>query len=356
MFEFALHPNIYATGVDRGLRPFLEKLWIQKSLLGKGTIYLISGFANFNGGARFYGYFEEHIRNGGEIVAIFGGSRSQRLASKQVVEAFLDCGARVYLINRKRILHAKCYGYKFGRFEELVISSGNFTGSGLSQNIEASVYINKDMMKASNFSWKNLMKNMLASSWQIHECKRKSPQAPFWDLLYDELGKAQEVDSSELQTMILTLQPTDTNRILAKKGEKAGQGSQYFWLSKDCFDFFPALTIKNKRGWKGTLSAKINLNYIDLKKVREERVTFEAENNLDFRLGTGALRYQKLASPGDLACITRVSDSDYELRIIGKKESKFATIDKYATHFIGHQGKRYGFVDNSIFQKFISAP
>ncbi|MBJ6911829.1 hypothetical protein JG661_21425, partial [Vibrio cholerae] len=71
--------------------------------------------------------------------------------------------------------------------------------------------------------------------------------------------------------------------------------------------FFPPLTIRNTRGWKGTLSALITLDYIDLGIRREERVTFEAENNLDFRLGTGALRYSGIAAPGDLACLSRIS-------------------------------------------------
>lgn len=350
-----MHPNVYATGSHNGLRQILEEIWVKQPVLGSGTIYIVSGFANFNGGARFYSHFEDHVRRGGEIVTIFGGSSSQRLTSKQVVDALLDCGAKVYVINRKRLLHAKCYGYQTNSNENLVISSGNFTGPGLSQNIEATTYLDTNAVAASTFSWNDLIDNMLASSWQIHECDSKDSTAAFWDLLYDEVGKAPEIDSGDLQTMILTLQPTDTNRILANRGESAGLGSQYFWLTKDCFDFFPALTIKNKRGWKGTLSTIINLNYIDIGVINEERVTFEADNNLDFRLGTGKLRYSKLAEPEDLACISRVAERDYELRIVKKSDPSFNELDKRALTFIGHKGKRYGFVDNYDFRKMLGS-
>lgn len=109
------------------------------------------------------------------------------------------------------------------------------------------------------------------------------------------------------------------------------------------------MTIRNKRGLKGTLSTKISLEYVDLAVTREERVTFEAENNLDFRLGTGALRYTKVAEEGDLACITRLSDTKFQLRFVRSADPKFATLDKLAVSFVGHQGKRYGFVPNDEF-------
>ncbi|TMX34453.1 hypothetical protein DA098_23135 [Vibrio parahaemolyticus] len=147
--------------------------------------------------------------------------------------------------------------------------------------------------------------------------------------------------------------PTDTNRIQARRGERAGLGSQYFWLSKDCFDFFPPLTIRNARGWKGTLSTLITLDYIDLGIRREERVTFEAENNLDFRLGTGALRYSGIAAPGDLACLSRISDDHYELRIINQYHHAFNMLDSHAITHIGNRGKRYGFIETSRFMSII---
>lgn len=57
--------------------------------------------------------------------------------------------------------------------------------------------------------------------------------------------------------------------------------------------------------------------------INQSRVTFEADNNLDFRLGTGALRNTKIASKDDLALITRKSEFDYELRIIKQTDVRY---------------------------------
>ncbi len=97
--------------------------------------------------------------------------------------------------------------------------------------------------------------------------------------------------------MLLLLGHADTARIMAKPGSSAGKGSQYFWLSKDSLDFFPALNTPNHRGTKPTYSATITMNFMDINTVEDVRVTFEAGNNLDFRLGTGPLRYTQSASP-----------------------------------------------------------
>ena len=104
MIEFGLHPNVYATGRHRGLRSMLEEIWIRSHKPGEGTLYILAGFANYNGGARFYRAFKEHTEKGGEIVAILGGSTSQRTSSRQVVEALLDCGADVNITNRKSLM------------------------------------------------------------------------------------------------------------------------------------------------------------------------------------------------------------------------------------------------------------
>lgn len=349
MISFSVHPGVYQTSVETGLRNILEDMWIRSLRQGDGTIFIISGFANFNGGARFYKILKEHTESGGRIVAILGGSTSQRLSSRQVVQALLGCGAEVYLINRKRMLHAKCYGFLTGSGEQsAVITSGNFTGPGLSQNIEASVYLKNQALSESNFNWCDLINKMLDQNWQYYPCAI-DPLSPHWILLYDETPHSYVLDEVDQETLIVKLMPTDTNRIMADPGDKSGLGSQYFWLSKDCFDFFPPLTIQNQRGWKGTLSAFINLNYVDLGISEQVRITFEAENNLDFRLGTGRLRYTKLAEPGDLACITRVSEDSYELRIVRQNNPAYQRLDLFAPNFIGHRGKQYGYIDNQQF-------
>jgi hypothetical protein len=89
------------------------------------------------------------------------------------------------------------------------------------------------------------------------------------------------------------------------------------------------------------------LNYIDLGISQTAKVTFEAENNLDFRLGTGAYKRTKLAEEKDLAIITRCCEYDYEIRIIKKSDHAYSTLLSYATQHVGNKGKRVGYIDNA---------
>lgn len=331
----------------------LEQVWVREQTPGDGTIYIISGFANYNGGVRFFEVFREHVANGGRIVAILGGSTSQRLSSKQIVEELLNCGAEVHLINRKRILHAKCYGAENSDGERLVVTSGNFTGPGMGQNVEAAVILERETTLGMGFSWQSMVDGILSQSWNIYTPTLADMNAPAWQLLYDEYAGTVKLDESEESTMVVLLGHADTARIQAQPGTNAGKGTQYFWLSKDCYDFFPPLTIRNQRGQKATFSCLISMYYMDLQVVdRKCRVTFEAENNLDFRLGTGALRYSGVASNGDLAAITRVSETEYELRIFRSGTPEFQLLRPYAIHDIGHQGKQYGYLSNDEFTHF----
>ncbi|WP_202923647.1 phospholipase D-like domain-containing protein [Pontibacter fetidus] len=333
----------------------LEQVWVRDREPGDGTNYIISGFSNYNGGVRFYEIFKQHIDNGGQCIAILGGSTSQRLSSIQVVEQLLEVGCKVYLINRKRILHAKCYGFSTNNEQGVVISSGNFTGPGMSQNIEASMLVKGSHVQELNFSWNDLINNMLSQNWSIYEPTLADRTHPAWQLLYDEIGTSVRLEDAQEVTMLLTLSHADTARIQAAPGTTAGKGTQYFWLSKDSYDFFPALTIRNERGHKATYSALINMNYVDLGIVDNEcRVTFEAENNLDFRLGTGKLRYSRIARSGDLAAITRISEFDYELRVLPIGSNAYTELLPYAVNFIGHQGKRYGYISNEDFSNILT--
>lgn len=352
MNEITLHPNVYATGHSKGLVHLLERVWVKEHKPGEGTLYVVSGFANYNGGVRFYETFKHHKEQGGEIVAIFSGSTSSRLSSKQVVREMLECGADVHIVNRKRLLHAKCYGAATRGGDQLVVTSGNFTGPGMSQNAEMSVLLEPKTTSETGFSWNELIDSMLKQKWDFYQPALDDLTAPAWQLLYDEQARDIVLDESEESTMILRLSHSDTARINAAPGSTAGKGTQYFWLSKDCYDFFPPLTIRNERGHKATYSCLINMNYVDLGIVDPEcRVTFEAENNLDFRLGTGKLRHTKCAAEGDFAAITRIGESNYEMRIFRARSALGKLISPYALHFIGHQGKKYGFVSNIEFEK-----
>ncbi|MFD1031728.1 hypothetical protein [Metaplanococcus flavidus] len=331
----------------------LEQAWVTNHTPGEGTFYLISGFANYNGGIRFYDVFSEHIAQGGRVVAILGGSTSQRLSSKQVVEELVNRGVETYLINRKRILHSKLYGTSNDNnsLESLIVSSGNFTGPGMSQNIEASLLLDFDTTRSIGFSWEDMIQSMFQQNWQIHDMTNAAANLPGWSLLYDERVRTVTLDETEEVTLIITLGRADTARIQAAPGTSQSLGTQYFWLSKDSYDFFPPLTVRNSRGTKATYSALVNMNYIDLGVIDPQcRVTFEAENNFDFRLGTNKLKNTNIAQPGDIAAITRTGDSDYELRIIQFGTRDYYNLEPYAISYIGNRNKRYGYLPNEEFR------
>ncbi|UES60231.1 restriction endonuclease (plasmid) [Roseibium aggregatum] len=353
MNELTLHPNVYQTGASKGLVGLLERLWVREHTPGEGTIYIISGFANYNGGVRFYDVFRRHIDNGGRVVAFLGGSTSQRLSSKQVVRELLQSGAEVNLINRKRLMHAKSYGVCTGDGEKLIVTSGNFTGPGMSQNVELSVLLDSATAGEMDFSWEGMTQAMLGQRWDIHRPDIANPDDPAWQLLYDEEDRGLVLDESDEATMVVRLGHADTARIMAIPGTSAYKGSQYFWLSKDAFGFFPPLTILNRRGYKSTYSTMITMNFVDLGREEEVRVTFEADNNLDFRLGTGPLRGTQLAQDGDIAAITRRREGSYELRIYRDGTPLHTALTRYAISFIGHRGKMYGYLSNSEFDEVI---
>ena len=353
MNELTVHPNIYATGQSKGLISILERVWLRDHTMGDGTLYIVSGFANYNGGVRFFPIFRQHIGQGGKIVAFFGGSTRQNLTSKQVVRELLECGADVHIINRKRLMHVKSYGSKTSAGQMIVVTSGNFTGPGMSQNVEMSLLLDRSTTYNLGFHWDDMVSSMQAQQWNLYQPNLTDISTPAWQLLYDEEESAIVLDETNEITMVLLLGHADTVRINATPRTNESKGTQYFWLSKDCYDFFPALTILNKHGYKRTYSCLVHMKFVDLGQESQVRVTFEAQNNLDFRLGTGPLRYTHVAKPGDIAAISRVSENHYELRLYRQGTSIYRALASYAIHFIGHQGKKYGFISNQEFQNAI---
>ena len=354
MIELTLHPNVYATGQSKGLISILERVWLREKDPGDGTIYIVSCFANYNGGVRFYPVLRQHIEQGGNVVAIFGGSTRQRLSSKQVVSELLECGAQIHIVNRKRLMHAKSYGSKTRDGEMLVVTSGNFTGPGMAQNVEMAVLLDKGTTSNIGFSWEEMIASMRNQRWDLYQPTLDDQEAPVWQLLYDEEAANIVLDDTDEVTMILRLGHADTARINAEPGSDAGKGTQYFWLSRDCYDFFPPLTILNTRGYRRTYSCLIDMNFVDIGHTEEVRVTFEAENNLDFRLGTGPYRHTRIAREGDLAAISRVGEKSYELRIYRQDTDIHENLSPYMINFIGHQGKQYGFISNQRFQEIVA--
>lgn len=350
MNELTVHPNVYATGRSKGLISLLERVWLREHEMGDGTLYIVSGFANYNGGVRFFPVFRRHIEQGGQVVAVFGGSTQQKLTSQQVVRELLDCGAAIYIVNRKRLMHVKSYGSKTCNGEMLVVSSGNFTGPGMAQNVEMAILLDRETTRSLRFSWDDMLDAMFAQGWDFHRPALSDEKAPAWQLLYDEQSSRIVLDETHEVTMILRLGRADTVRINARPKTAQAQGTQYFWLSRDCYDFFPPLTTLNRRGYKKTYSCLIEMDFVDLGCEEKVRVTFEAENNLDFRLGTGPLRYSGLAQTGDLAAISRVGETRYELRLYRQATAAHRALTPYAIHFIGNRGKQYGFISNQEFQ------
>lgn len=47
--EFLLQPGVYRTGDASTLLKLLDNMWIKDHSVGAGTLYIISGFANYNG-------------------------------------------------------------------------------------------------------------------------------------------------------------------------------------------------------------------------------------------------------------------------------------------------------------------
>lgn len=353
--DFILQPNVYKTSNFSTLMSLLEKVWIndirKQNLQGKGTLYILSGFSNFNGGVRFYNYLESHIKKGGECRVILGGSSSQNMSSKQVVRKLLEIGCQVGVVNRKAIFHSKCYGYQNEQYKTLIVSSGNFTSRGLTQNIEASIIIENDDFTMT-FDWNKLFNGIEGQKLDFYKATLEEDN-PVWDILFDEdRGKSVE-EQSLRQTMIMTLSHSDTARIQAEPRTNAAKGTQYFWLSKDSYDFFPPLDLKNSRGVKNAYQTLIEMNYIDLNLKSEVRVTFEADNNLDFRLGTGELKNTKVADEKDMVAITRKDYKSYEMRIFKKDSKIYNNLLPYATNFIGNQGKRFGYIANDKFKTLI---
>ena len=344
----------FGKALSTGLLPLLERVRVREHTSGNGTLYIVSGYANYNGGVRFFPVFRQHIRDGGRVVALFGGNTTQRLTSRQVVRELLDCGSEVHVINRKRLMHAKSYGSASEEGQMLVVTSGNFTGPGMSQNVEMSLLLDRPSTANLGFSWETMVDSMLNQNWEIYHPTLDDPEAPVWQLLYDEQAANIVLDATDEVTMVLRLGHADTVRVTAVPGTSAASGTQYFWLSRDCYDFFPPLTILNQRGDKATYSCTINMRYVNHNNAdHESRVTFEAENNLDFRLGTGPLRHTNLVRSGDIAAITRLGDRHYELRLYSQMSPQYTALSPYAVHFIGNRRKRYGFLANETFRNLI---
>jgi hypothetical protein len=358
--EFLLQPRLFGATRSAELLDVLDDMWDRVPMDDPGTIYIVSGFGSFNGGVPFFERLRAHVSAGGQVRAIFGASRGTNMTSRQLVDALLDCGAEVAVINRRYLMHAKVYGQaRPSGSQDLVVTSGNFTGPGIARNIEAVLRLDPPTTAAMGFEWEGVFDSLLTSGLDVFPLNGAASDDPRWALLYDETSResrrpAPEDDEDVFDSLIITLGHSDTVRIMADYGTTAAKGTQYFWLSKDSFAFFPPLTIRNEKGNKATYSCLIDVNYVDLGEAAEARVTFEAENNRDFRLGTSRLRNTKIAAKDDIAVLSRRSQNRYDLRIVKPGTDAYFALSAHATMFIGAQGKRYGYASNEIVDRILS--
>lgn len=360
--QFLLQPNLYRTGDAEDLFGVLDGLWGEGRNRDPqdGAYYLVSGFATHNGGVRFFERFRHHVDGGGTVHAVFGGSLSSNMTSRQFVDALMECGVSVHIISRRYMMHSKLYGKRSTTGDErLVVTSGNFSAPGLRRNIESLVSLSGPSTAGLGFDWTSLMDGLLSDTAEVFTASGAADDDPRWALLYDEETRgrrraaAEDQDSDVLESLIVTLSHADTVRVSATPGTEAAKGSQYFWLSKDCFDFFPALTIRNTRGTKATYSTMVDVSFLDVGREESVRVTFEAENNLDFRLGTGPLRGTRVAKQGDIAVLSRRDERRYELKIVAGGTPAFFALSAHALIRVGAQDKRYGYASNVEVDKIL---
>lgn len=117
----------------------------------------------------------------------------------------------------------------------------------MSQNGEAAVRIESEYVKDMGFSWEEFFNSIFSQNWNIYQLQESDIEEksdPGWNLLYDEVQGTAKLDESQEVTMVITLSHSDTARIQAEPGTNAGKGTQYFWLSKDTFDFFSRIDHK----------------------------------------------------------------------------------------------------------------
>lgn len=363
---FLLQPGIYSTHGHSTLSDMLDVIWASRPgpEAGGGTLYVLSGFATHNGGVPYFERFRHYIENGGQVKVALAGSKNSNTASRQLAAALLDAGVEVTIVQRRDLMHAKLYGYSAADGEQaLVVTSGNFTTPGTKLNIEAAILLGSRSLENLTFSWAKLWTDLQNAGFDNSFVLTDDHADPVWELLFDEEARRarpgevevdEDADADQFGSMIFTLSHADTARIQAARGTAAGSGSQYFWLSKDSYDFFPPLMIRNKRGVRATYSTMVDVEFVDVGRTDNVRVTFEAENNLDFRLGTGPLRHTKVAARGDLAVLTRRDETRYELRIIKRGTPKFHALRRYATTQVGQQGKVAGFTSNAEVDRILA--
>lgn len=349
---FLLQPEVYGS-IDgiHDLGTVLERLW--SNLPSDSTIYIASAFANQSGVLTIAKKIDRHTDAGGEVHCFLAGSPHQALASKQAVKELLRSGAHVYLLNRKRILHSKMYGVLDGASETLVVSSGNLTGPGLSLNVESTLVLDPELVETIGFSWTDWEASLLdAFDWHRPDLANiDDPADPAWKLTFDETGGRpvhvpgeEDEEGRRDEILAFSLVHNDVSRI--QDGDNVG--TQYFFLSRYHSHYFPPLQDRTRDDAKTTFSTEVSVEFLDIGETKDDvSVTFEAYNNLDFRLLTTPLKGTGVAGEGDIAVLAREDDASYKLRTLRQGTQEYNRVLPYLINEIGNRGKRFGWVPRS---------
>ncbi len=81
----------------------------------------------------------------------------------------LSCGAEIHIVNLKRLMHVKSYGSKTSNGEMIVVTSGNFTGPGMAQNVEMAILLDHATTRSLRFSWDDMLDAMFAQRWDFYQ-------------------------------------------------------------------------------------------------------------------------------------------------------------------------------------------
>ena len=61
-----------------------------------------------------------------------------------------------------------------------------------------------------------------------------------------------------------------------------------------------------------------------------------------------------MVKKGDIAEISRRANAIYDLKILKQGSNEFNQLKKYLIHYIGHRGKQFGYIQNTIFDEMLT--
>lgn len=351
--DFVLQPDVYRTTQDySNLGEILSGIWGKAP--EESVLYAAAGFVDLGGVLPFVNAFKKHIEDGGGVRCFFAGSPSSALASRQAVHELLSIEASVRLLSRRKMFHSKLYGVSANSADRLVVSSANLTGNGLAMNVESTLIVGSELLSRCGFSWTE-WERKVEEGFEWHEpslASSRDASDPAWKLTYDEKRGAPQAEPPSPSTdeaLVTTLSAIDVARVK----DPTYAGTPYFWLSRYVMDYFPPLVVRTRPGAKKTFTADVEVDFLNIGQTKKVTVTFEAYNNKDFRLLVSPLKGTKVAKEGDIAILYRVGADQYKLKVLDARSRDAGRLRPYMITFVGHKGKRYGFVPIGMVKRLL---